>query len=137
MLFTRNDVWCPRSVTWFMKNATPNNFQLPRRISMRRVIWIVPAVALLVCVMLPAGAVHATVPGTEGRVAFTQGDFFNGTPANVFTAKPDGSDQHQVPFPQGIQVEAFSIPVWSPDGTKLLISHTFRLDNNGQCCLPF
>lgn len=32
-------------------------------------------------------------------------------------------------------MEIFSDSVWSPDGTKLLVSHTFQLDNNGQCCL--
>jgi Tol biopolymer transport system component len=32
-------------------------------------------------------------------------------------------------------VEVFSLPVWSPDGRKLLISHTIQLDSTGQCCL--
>jgi len=40
-----------------------------------------------------------------------------------------------VPLPDGIGVEFFSVPVWSPDGSKLLISHTVRLDSTGQCCL--
>src|SRR5207248_6680602 len=92
---------------------------------------------LLVTCLAPIGAVHAVLPGTNGRIAFTRGDFFNGTPASVFTANSNGSDQQQVPLPPGIQVEVFSTPVWSPDGTKLLISHTFRLDSNGQCCRPF
>lgn len=49
--------------------------------------------------------------------------------ANVYTTNPDGTDVRQVPlvYPPDI----FSFPVWSPDGTKLLISHTFRLDSEG------
>src|SRR5713226_9003844 len=69
----------------------------------------------------------------NGQIAFTQGDP-NGA-ANIFTANPDGSNQQQVPL--GDSVELFSNAVWSPDGSKLLISHTFRLDAVGQCCLPF
>jgi Tol biopolymer transport system component len=74
--------------------------------------------------------------GSNGQIAFTQGvlDFNGGAPANIFTADSDGSNIHQLPLPEGTTVEIFSGSVWSPDGTKLLISHTLRLDNTGQCC---
>src|SRR5262249_40142809 len=74
--------------------------------------------------------------GINGQIAFTQGvlDFNGGAPASVFTANPDGSNSTQAPLPEGTRVEIFSVPVWSPDGTELLISHTLRLDNTGQCC---
>src|SRR5262249_10104256 len=57
-------------------------------------------------------------------------------PASVVTADTDGFNQQVVPL--GDPVEFFSSPVWSPDGSKLLISHTLRIDpSTGQCCLPF
>jgi Tol biopolymer transport system component len=103
----------------------------------KRILELMPVLACLTLVLATAEAAYATFPGQNGLIAFTQGDFFNGIPAQVFTAKPDGANQDQVQLPEGIDVEEFSIPVWSPDGSRLLISHTFRLDNTGQCCLPF
>ena len=101
----------------------------------RLTLLIIPCAALLVYFMATARPVHATFPGTNGQIAFTQGDLFNNIPAYVFTDKSDGSDPHQLSLP--VDVEFFSLPRWSPDGTQLLISHTFRLDSTGQCCLPF
>jgi len=92
------------------------------------------ALLLLVGLARHAGA---TFPGTNGRIAFTQGDQNGVAPTNIITANPDGSGQQQLPLPDGIGVEFFSGAVWSSDGSKLLISHTFRLDSTGQCCLPF
>jgi Tol biopolymer transport system component len=80
-------------------------------------------------------AAQEIVSSTNGQIAFTQGDPSGVGPSNVFTANPDGSHAQQVPL--GNPVEFFSSAIWSPDGTKLLISHTFRLDGSGQCCLPF
>ena len=51
----------------------------------------------------------------------------------MFIANSDGSNAQQVPLVN--PAEAFGVPVWSPDSTKLLISHTIRLDSAGQCCL--
>jgi Tol biopolymer transport system component len=95
----------------------------------------VSCAVLLVYVMATARRVHATVPGTNGQIAFAQitGAGLLGSTANVFIANPDGSNVQQVPLVY--PAETFGVPVWSPDGTKLLISHTIRLDANGQCCL--
>jgi Tol biopolymer transport system component len=84
------------------------------------------------------GPAQAVVPGTNGQIVFetlipNQPDDM--TLANVFTANPDGSHALQVPLPY--QPEVFSFPVWSPNGTRLLLSHVFRLDSSGNCCLPF
>ena len=110
-----------------------------RTISIRRFTLLAAiCAALLVYVMVIARHAHATVPGTNGQITFTQGPTnSNGPPlpANIFVANPDGSHAEEVLLPAGIQVEVFSDSVWSPDGTTLLISHTFQLDNNGQCCL--
>jgi Tol biopolymer transport system component len=100
-------------------------------------LFIIPLAALVVYMVTSAGPAYASFPGTNGKIAFTQGDQNGIAPTNIITANPDGSEQKQLPLPDGIGVEFFSQAVWSSDGSKLLISHTFRLDNTGQCCLPF
>jgi Tol biopolymer transport system component len=82
----------------------------------------------------PVRVVTQQAAATNGQIAFTQGDpNAAGFTAVVYVANPDGSHQQQVPL--GNPVELFSKAIWSPDGTKLLISHTARPDNMGQCCL--
>src|SRR5947209_3367297 len=93
-------------------------------------IWI-SAIALFAVglpVQLPAQQMSPTV---NGQIAFAQ--ITPDGPANVFIANPDGSNVQQVPllYP----AETFGAPAWSPDGNKLLIGHTIRLDSDGQCCL--
>jgi hypothetical protein len=95
---------------------------------------LVTLAALLLVVVLARHA-KATFPGANGRIAFTQGDQNGIAPTNIITANSDGSGQNQLPLPNGIGVEFFSVAVWSPDNSKLLISHTVRLDSTGQCCL--
>lgn len=75
--------------------------------------------------------------GTNGQITYTEGvlDFNGGAPADVFTTDSSGLNAQQVPLPDGTRVEIFSGSVWSPDGTKLLISHTLRNNDTGQCCL--
>ena len=100
----------------------------------RLTLLLVPFVGLWVYVTVTARPVHATVPGKNGQIAYTQGDpNAAGFTAKVWIANPDGSHQQQVTL--GNPVEFFSQAIWSPDGTKLLISHTARPDNTGQCCL--
>jgi Tol biopolymer transport system component len=103
-----------------------------------KTLTCITAITLFAALALPVQlAAQHIASGTNGQITFTQGvlDFNGGAPANVFVANPDGSKPEQVPLPEGIRVEIFSGSVWSPDGTKLLISHTLRLDNAGQCCL--
>src|SRR5215472_14796650 len=106
-----------------------------RTTQIRRVIrLIVACAAVMVYVTATDRPVHATVPGTNGQIVYTLGDpNANGFTAQLWVANPDGSHQLQVPL--GNPIEFFSQAIWSPDGTKLLISHTVRLDNTGQCCL--
>jgi Tol biopolymer transport system component len=79
------------------------------------------------------GSAQATVSGPNGQIAFARQIPTGG--ANVFIANPDGSAAQQVPLVY--PAEDFGVPVWSPDGSRLLISHTIRLDGSGECCLPF
>ncbi len=109
----------PKALTWITARA-----------------MMVTLTGLLLVVVLARHA-GATFPGANGRIAFTQGDRNGVAPTNIFTANPDGTGQKQLPLPDGIGVELFSGAIWSSDGSKLLISHTFRLDSTGQCCLPF
>ena len=97
-----------------------------RTVLLRATLAITASAALAATAL--AGSAGATVPGTNGQIAFVRG-------ADVFTANPDGNQANQVPLVY--PTEDFSGVVWSPDGSKLLISHTFRLDSEGQCCLAF
>ena len=102
----------------------------------KRILELMPVLACLTLVLATAGAAHATFPGTNGRIAFTRQ--ITTDIAGVFTAKPDGSDEQQVPLGGTDGVEIFSGVHWSPDGRELLIDHTLRIDpSTGQCCLPF
>ena len=99
-----------------------------------RISVLITQTTLLAILALPVPlAAQKTASGTNGQIAFTRPSFTG--PANVFNANPDGSDEHQVPLVYA--AEDFAVPVWSPDGSKLLMSHTFRLDASGNCCLPF
>ena len=95
----------------------------------RFTLLIIPCVALIVYVMVTARPVHAVFPGTNGQIAFAQ--ITPAGPANVFIANPDGSNAQQVPL--GNPAETFGVPISSPDGSKLLISHTIRCDISGNC----
>lgn len=94
------------------------------------VLALVLAVGGLVAVGGPA---QATVSRPNGQIAFARQIPTGG--ANVFIADPDGSTARQVPL--AYPAEDFGVPVWSPDGSRLLISITFRLDSSGDCCLAF
>lgn len=97
-----------------------------KKTSIRRfTILIILFAELLVYLMVTARAVHAVVPGTNGQIAFTQ--ITPAGPANVFIANPDGSNVQQVPLPPDDPAETFGVPIWSPDGSTLLISHTVRV----------
>jgi Tol biopolymer transport system component len=90
-------------------------------------------------VMTTTRQVHAVFPGANGQIAFSQGDpsgiaFTNNV---IITANPDGSNPQPVPLPAGIGVELFSSAVWSPDGSKLLISHTVRPPGCFNTCIAF
>src|SRR5438128_10089466 len=102
----------------------------------KRILELMPVLACLTLVLATAGPAYATFPGTNGRIAFTRQ--ITTDIAGVFTAKPDGSDDQQVPLGGTDGVEIFSGVHWSPDGRELLIDHTLRIDpSTGQCCLPF
>jgi Tol biopolymer transport system component len=101
----------------------------------KTLMWITPVILLAAAAVSDQLTGQQAISGSNGQIAFTQGDPNGLAATNILTANPDGSTQRQVPL--GDAVELFSSPIWSPDGTKLLISHTVRLDNTGQCCLPF
>jgi Tol biopolymer transport system component len=85
---------------------------------------------LLIGAIVGPAAVQADVP--DDGIAFTRG--LEGGGAEVFVTRPDGSATVSVPIDN--PAEDFGLPVWSPDGDRLLISHTLRFDANGEL-LPF
>ena len=95
-----------------------------------RTLMYITAITVFAALATPARlAAQHTESGTNGRIAFTQGDQNGIASTSIVTAIPDGLQQKQLPLPDGIGVEFFSGAVWSPDGSKLLISHTVRLDS--------
>jgi Tol biopolymer transport system component len=62
---------------------------------------------------------------TNGLIAYSR--ITADGPANVFIANPDGSNPQLVPLPPDDPAETFGVPIWSPDGSTLLISHTVRV----------
>ena len=92
----------------------------------------ISAITLVGSIALPRPA-GAVTPGSNGQITFARQVATGG--ADVFIANPDGSHSQQVAL--GVPAEDFGVPVWSPDASQLLISHTFRLDGSGNCCLPF
>jgi Tol biopolymer transport system component len=101
--------------------------------------WVVPLTVLTLLLVSPIGA-NADVYGQRTqqppneRIVFTQGSP-DGGPAELVVAGANGGDARVLSVED--PPELFSFPVWSPDGSKILISHTFRLDASGECCLPF
>jgi hypothetical protein len=79
-------------------------------------------VALTDLVVLPWPPAYVAAQRTNGLITFVQ--ITPEGPANVFIANPDGSNAQQVPLPPDDPAETFGVPIWSPDGSKLLISHT-------------
>src|SRR5215469_6630514 len=66
----------------------------------------------------------------NGLVTFAQRNS-DGSTATIFIAEPDGLNLQKVPLL--IPAETGGVPIWSPDGTELLISHTIRCDSSGNC----
>jgi hypothetical protein len=70
-------------------------------------------IAIVLVLVLPASA-HATFPGANGRIAFTD-QIHTDPPYNgIYTINPDGSDERTV-----TEGTIFGDPEWSLDGTKI------------------
>ena len=100
---------------------------------MRRTLLLLAS--LVAGVLLFPASAGATVAGSDGLIAFNRTLPDTDGLAQILTADPSGGNVKVLPLPY--QVETFSSPVWSPDGSKILISHTLRFLGNGDCCLPF
>jgi Tol biopolymer transport system component len=78
------------------------------------------AAMLAICLLVlswakPAGA---TLPGENGRIAYSDVQEFPGEDFEIYTMMPDGTHVRQVTDKSGRD----DMPTWSPDGSKLLIS---------------
>ena len=84
-----------------------------------RILLALVAAALIAALLGGVPPAHATVPGANGRIAFT--DFTYGGTNNVFTMTPDGLNVKQLTSltsDQGGDGEA----AWSPDGSTLVFT---------------
>jgi TolB protein len=78
----------------------------------------VPALAAALMIAALAGAAHsakATFPGTNGRIAFS-----DGATGEIWTIKADGSDPKLVTSPSDSSFD--SEPAWSPDGHTIVFT---------------
>ena len=109
-------------------------------VAVKRSMALMLAMAtMLLAPTVVAGPAHAEVGGVNGQIAFERlaPGQASEAPGNgtVFVASPDGSHARHVPLVY--PTDSITPIDWSPDGTKLLLQYTVRLDRNGDCCLPF
>src|SRR4051812_31648684 len=79
----------------------------------RRRVLLVVASLILGAVMIAPVSAQGTFPGANGRIAF---DSRRGSPLNLYTMLPDGTDVQQLTH--FVHREAL-LPAWSPDGRQL------------------
>ena len=99
-------------------------------VNRRRVLLLVVTATAMVGIGSPVRA--ASDSESHGRIVFSL--LLPDGGASVFIVNPDGS--HVRPVPLLYPAEDFAAPIWSPDGTRLLISHLLRFDSVGEL-LPF
>lgn len=95
---------------------------------MRKLVITVAAVAL--AAVITAVVAEATMPGTNGRIAFRR--YFNNahTSSGIFTIAADGKDEQDVTrSPAGFFDDQ---PDWAPDGSLLAFT---RCPTNGPCAI--
>ena len=79
---------------------------------MRRIGALMSVVGLVLLGLVAlTGPAQAKVAGPNGQIAFGRDD------GQIFITNPDGTNEHELKLPY----PAFG-PVWSPDGTKLLLN---------------
>lgn len=88
---------------------------------MRRLLALAGFCGILAALTLPAGG-GATVPGPNGLIVF-RSDESQG--AQIFTIRPDGTDQRQITNLPGM---AF-LPHWSPESNRIV----FEYDTSTTC----
>jgi hypothetical protein len=75
------------------------------------------AAMLAICLLALSWNKHAgaTLPGENGRIAFSDLQNFPGEDFEIYTMLPDGTEVRQVTDKSGRD----QLPTWSPDGTKI------------------
>jgi len=84
-----------------------------------RILLALAGAALIAALLGGVPPAHATVPGANGRIAFT--DFTYGGTDNVFTMTPAGLNVKQLTFLTSDQ-GGDSAAAWSPDGSTLVFT---------------
>jgi TolB protein len=79
---------------------------------MRVRVWVALCAALFMSTVAGPGAAYATVPGTNGKIAYT---FDTGSNKEIYVVNPDGSGETNLTN----DPDADEQPAWSPDGQKI------------------
>jgi Tol biopolymer transport system component len=85
-------------------------------------IWLA-AIVFVSCTAGGGGTSTAPASTVEGRIAFDRMNGavdYEGPYLSTFVADAEGSNEQEVPIPEGFQGPAS--PVWSPDGSSLVVS---------------
>jgi TolB protein len=89
---------------------------------MRRVCWLFALVSMsLTLIVVSSGAIHAVVPGENGRILFARCIFTSDCAWEIVAANPDGSDEVVLagPYPREAWDDHFTAN-WSADGEKAI-----------------
>jgi Tol biopolymer transport system component len=92
-----------------------------RKANLFKAALLAIAVALAACLVALVGTAKpagATFPGANGKIAYVRNDLGDDYDSNIYSMNPEGTAQTNLTNRSG----RYSLPTWSPDGTKIAFS---------------